>query len=95
MFMGDTGPVGQVNFRAGIGAIFTGSAPQTAQRDHCLAISRRLATVFEKLFAVAVTNPPANTGNNTGNARGATTNPDNLGVEGPVSFQDVSQARNP
>ena len=94
MFMGDVGPIGNLNFRQGIQSIFSGSAAQNTQRDHCFAAGKRKATVAEKLFAVAVTNPPANTGNNTGLARGNIGNPDNLGFEGKITQADVSQARN-
>lgn len=100
MFMGDEGPVGNVNFRAGILAIFSGSGGAT-QRTHCYAVSRRLATVGEKLFAVAVVSPPANTGNVSADTRGATTNPDNLGIgsdgqpmEGQVTPQNIIDAQN-
>lgn len=92
MFMGDSGPIGQVNFRSGIASIFTGSAAQNTQRDHCLAIGRRRATVAEKLLAIAVTSPPANTGNNSSDARGSVTNPDNLGAEGEVTVQNIVDA---
>lgn len=93
MFMGDAVNFGQANIRAGIGKIFTGSAPQNAQRDHCLAVGRRVARRIEKLFAVVVSSPPANTGNNSGDARGATTNPDVMGYEGTINLNDVAAAR--
>ena len=94
MFMGDAANFGKVNLRAGIGKIFTGSAQQNAQRDHILSLGRRKATRLEKLLALAVVNPPANSGNNTGNARGSTTNPDELGFEGAVNLNEIEQARN-
>lgn len=49
----------------------------------------RLATVGEKLYAVAATGV-----GNDGGARGTTTNPDNLGPEGNVTAANVSEARN-
>jgi hypothetical protein len=101
MFMGDTGPCGLVSFRQGVTAIFTGTGAQATQRAHCFAAFRRQATVAEKLFAVAVVSPPANTGNDAGQPRGSDANPDNLGtgddgrpVEGNLTAADVSQARN-
>lgn len=94
MFMNDTGRIDLVNWRRGVATIFTGSAPANAQRDHVLSCGRRIATVGEQLFAVAVVSPPANTGNNEGQARGSTANPDNLGAEGKVSVQNISEARN-
>lgn len=94
MFMGDAGPIGNLNFRQGIGSIFTGSAQANAQRGHCFSAGKRKASVAEKLLAIAVTNPPANTGNNTGLARGNIGNPDNLGFEGQIRPSDVSAARN-
>lgn len=92
MFMGDVGPIGLTNFRSGVLAIFSGSGAQATQRTHVFAAGRRKATVAEKLFAVAVSNPPANTGNASGDARGATTNPDNLVVDGLLSGPDVFAA---
>lgn len=94
MFMGDVANFSLVNLRAGIGKIFTGSAGANAQRDHCLAVGRRAATRIERLFTVAVVNPPANTGNNAADARGSATNPDLLTFEGAVSLDDVSSAMN-
>lgn len=93
MFMGDAGPIGNVNFRAGVLAIFSGAGAPTTQRNHVFSVGRRKATRAEKLFAVAVVNPPANTGNNTGNARGSATNPDNLAFEGKVTAAEVETAR--
>lgn len=93
MFMGESANFGQVNLRVGIGKIFTGSAGANGQRDHCLAMGRRLANRIEKLYTIAVVNPPANTGNASGDARGATTNPDILVFEGTVSGNVISQAR--
>jgi hypothetical protein len=81
MFMSDVCNFGQLNNRVGIGKIFSGTGAPATQRDHCLAVGRRIAKRIEKLFATAVTSPPANTGNNAADARGATTNPDVLGVD--------------
>ena len=92
MFMGDEADFGKVNLRAGIGKIFTGSAPANAQRDHALAIGRRKATRAEQLYSVAVVSPPANTGN-TGSTRGASVNPDVLVFEGTVTGSNVDEAR--
>ena len=95
MFMGDATNFGQLNVRVGIGQIFTGSAQATAQRDHCLAVGRRASRNVEKLFGIAVTSPPPNSGN-TGIAvqRGQVVNPDVLGFEGTITGQDVTDARN-
>ena len=96
MFMGDSAPFDKLNTRVGVGKIFSGTGAQAAQRDHVLSIGRRQVTRAEKLFAVAVTNPPANTGNDgvAGN-RGTATNPDVMTFEGLVTASDVQQARNP
>lgn len=51
MFMGDQADFSKDNLRAGIAALFTGSAQANAQRDHCLAAGKRTATRAEKLFA--------------------------------------------
>lgn len=79
MFMGDRANFSQPNLRAGIAAIFTGSAQANAQRDHCLAMGRRKSTRAEKLLA-------------TGTGSGGT--PATTGFEGNLSFGQVSQARN-
>lgn len=94
MFMGDSGPIGNLNFRQGILSIFSGSGAQTTQRNHCFAAGKRKTTVAEKLLALPVINPPANTGNNTALARGNIGNPDNLGFEGNITAANVSQANN-
>lgn len=99
MFMGDEGNIGLANWRAGVGKIFTGSAPQNAQRDHVFAAGRRPCTVAEKLYVAAVASPPANSGNDgvAGN-RGTATNPDDLPVNfknlNTITAQNVSEARN-
>lgn len=78
MFMNDVANFSQANLRAGIAAIFTGSAPATAQRDHCLSMGRRKAIRIEKLLA-------------TGS--GTTVSPAVMGFEGFISYQDVQDAR--
>jgi len=64
MFMGDQADFSQDNLRAGIAAIFTGSAAATAQREHILSIGRGKATRFQKVFAVGTgsTGSPAKFG---------------------------------
>jgi hypothetical protein len=94
MFMGDVGPVGLVNFRAGVLAIFSGTGAPLAQRTHVFAVGRRRATVAQKLLAVAVVSPPANTGNDTAQARGSAANPDNSGYDPPITAQDVIDSLN-
>jgi len=94
IFMGDQANFAQLNVRVGIGSIFTGSAAANNQRDHCLNVGRRLATVVEKLLSTAVVNPPANTGNNAAAALGGTTNPAVMGFEGNISSDEVEAARN-
>lgn len=79
MFMGDRANFSAANLRAGVAAIFTGSAPANAQRDHCLSVGRRKATRFEKLFATGA---------------GTSTAPSTSALESPVSYQDIDQARN-
>lgn len=92
MFMGDAANFGKVNLRVGIGKIFT--AGSSVNRDHALAKGRRKSKRIEKLFAIAVTSPPANTGNDgvAGN-RGKTTNPDVVVFEGQISGDDIQAAR--
>lgn len=55
-----------------------------------LTILRRKANRLEKLFSVA----GSGVGNNGGDARGATTNPDVMVVEGIVTHDEVQAARN-
>lgn len=88
MFMGDTGNCSLANFRAGIGNIFTGSAQQNAQRDHCLAICKKKASRVEKLFAV--TDPLVIPG--AGN--GAEATPANAVFSGTINFAVVGEALN-
>jgi len=78
MFMGDRANFAQANLRAGIAAIFTGSAQANAQRDHCLAMGRRKATIAEKLFS---------------SGTGSSTTPATMGFEGNLTFGQVGQAR--
>lgn len=95
MFMGDAADFGKVNLRSGVASVFSGSAAQNNQRAHVFANARRKATRAEKACAVAVTSPPANTGNDgvAGN-RGKTTNPDVLTLIGNITSDDVESARN-
>ena len=68
------------NVRQGFADVFSGAqAGPTAQRTHLLAVSRRLATRFEQVFA---------------SGTGSTASPATMAVEGPVSYQDIEQARN-
>ena len=53
MFMGDQAAFSLPNLRAGVGAIFSGSAAQNTQRDHVLSVGRRPANRLEKLLAVS------------------------------------------
>lgn len=99
MFMGDAAPFSNLNFRGGVFNVFSGSAPQTAQRGHIFAVGRRLANRVEKLFATApvsaggITVGP-NNGNATTDALGAATNPAVMGFEGSLTGDDVLNARN-
>lgn len=52
MFMGDTADFRLPNLRAGVAAIFTGSAAQNAQRDHVLNIGKRRSTNAERALSV-------------------------------------------
>lgn len=79
MFMGDTANFALANLRAGVAAIFTGSAPQNAQRDHCLSVGRRLATRGEQVLATGTGSPAS---------------PAVMGFEGSLTYQDVEMARN-
>lgn len=77
MFMGDQANFAQDNVRAGIEAIFTGSAQATLQKNHCLAVGRRKASRAEKLFAVG----PGSVGT-----------PAKMTFEGSLTYQDVLNA---
>lgn len=83
MFMGDQADFSKPNLRAGIAAIFTGSAQANAQRDHCLAVGRRAATRAEKLLAAGA-----------GTAASPATLPENVNYSFELSEQDVTTARN-
>lgn len=80
MFMGDQANFAQDNIRAGVSAIFTGSAQANAQRDHVLAVARRQANRLEKLFAVGT---------------GSTAAPAKMGFEGTTSGREVFTALHP
>lgn len=68
------------NVRQAVADIFSGAqAAPTAQRAHLLAIARRLATRGEKLFSTGT---------------GSTASPATMGSEGPITSQNVSEARN-
>ena len=79
MFSGGTVNPSLSNVTQGVSDIFSGTANNAPQqRAHLLAISRRLATRFEVLFVSG--------------GDGSTSNPSIMGVEGPVSYADVSRA---
>lgn len=77
MFMGDFANFSLPNLRAGVSAIFTGSAPQVAQATHVLSVGRRLATRGEKLYA---------------SGAGTTANPSTMVFEGRIRDSDVVAA---
>lgn len=79
MFMGDRADFSKANLRAGVAAIFTGSAPANAQQAHILAMGRRKATRLEKVLATGT---------------GSSTVPAVMGAEGSIRGDEVSQARN-
>lgn len=92
MFMGDQADFSKLNLRVGISKIFT--AGSSVNRDHAFAVGRKKCNSVEKLlFTQAVTNPPANSGNDgvSGN-RGKTTNPDVLSQSASVNYQDIQNA---
>jgi hypothetical protein len=75
--------------RQGFLDIFSGnSALAAAQRTHLNSICRRKATRFEQLFSTASAAPPTTSG-----AVGSITNIATMGVEGPLSPNDVYSAR--
>lgn len=74
MFMGDLANFSRQNVRDGVASIFTGSAAANAQRDHCLAVGRRLATRAEKILA---------------SGTGSTATPAVMGFEGAITPTDV------
>lgn len=82
MFMGGQSGANPslANVRQGIADIFSGNTNNApAQRTHLLAISRRRATRFEKVFAVGT---------------GSAASPAVMALEGTVSYQDIENARN-
>lgn len=74
MFMGDQTNFAFDNVRAGVSAIFTGSAQATAQRDHVLAIGRRAASFAEKVLATGA---------------GTTASPAVMSHTGPISSSEL------
>lgn len=74
MFMGDEADFSRANLRAGVAAIFSGSAQANAQRDHCLAIGRRIASRLEKVCAAGA---------------GTSVSPSMMTFEGALSFTDL------
>lgn len=86
MFMGDSVDPSLDNLRAGVAAIFSGSAAQNAQRDHVYAVAKRKATRGEALFVTGT---------------GSQAVPGKLGVgtlgeyiEGLLSTDEIERARN-
>lgn len=77
MFMGDRADFSKANLRAGVAAIFAGSAQANAQRDHVLSMGRRLARKIEQIMAVGA---------------GTTLAPASMGYEGQLSEYDVTRA---
>ena len=77
MFMGDRADFSKANLRAGVAAIFTGSAQANAQRDHVLSMGRRLARKIEELLATGT---------------GLALTPSTMGYEGALSESDVTNA---
>lgn len=71
----------QANVRQGFADIFSG-AGGAAQRTHMTAVSRRRASVVEWILR-------------TNTAAGTSGAPDNMGAEGPITYQEVYAARNP
>lgn len=66
--------------RQALGDIFSGgTAPAPANRTHLLTIARRKASRIEKLL---------------GSGTGSTASPATMTFEGPLSYQDVADARN-
>ena len=74
MFLGDQADFSQPNLRSGVAAIFGGANAQTA---HVLAVSKRLATRAERVFATGT---------------GTIGSPATFGWQGQVSAQDISDA---
>lgn len=96
-----------LNNRDGVFRIFSGNTAANNQRAHIFNVGRRLATVGEKLFAVAVVSgggitASVDNGNTLSDARGAATRPDIFGLgengaylEGDITAANVSEARQP
>lgn len=69
----------RANVRQAFADIFSGTGTAAANRTHLLAVSRRLATRTEKLYATGT---------------GSTGSPGVMTFEGSLTFQDVEAARN-
>lgn len=78
MFMNDEANFALPNLRAGVAAIFTGSAQANAQRDHVLAVAKRSATSGEKCLSTGT---------------GSTASPATMTFEGALTYPDVQAAR--
>jgi hypothetical protein len=74
------------NVRQAFSDIFSGTGNAALNRTHLMIVSRRKATVAERLLAVSGQGL-----GNDGGTRGTPTNPDNFGVgaEGLVTIQNV------
>ena len=83
----DTGSVNpsNANVRSAFADIFSGAGGAT-QRAHLLSIGRRKATRGEKIFAAATVGGSGQ--------RGSSANPDTMGFEGSLTYNDVDTARN-
>lgn len=78
MFMGDIANFALLNLRAGVSAIFTGSAQANAQRDHCLAMGKRVCRRVEQALAVGT---------------GTSADPGTMSFEGAISTDDAAAIR--
>jgi hypothetical protein len=67
------------NVRAAFTDIFSGTGNAAANRTHIANVQRRKASRFEKLFATGT---------------GSTASPATLVLEGPISYQEIDEARN-
>lgn len=83
----DTGAVNpsNANVRAGFADVFSGAGGAT-QRTHLTSMSRRKATRGEKVFATPTVGGSGQ--------RGSSANPDTMGFEGSLTYNDVDAARN-
>lgn len=79
MFSAGSIDASQANVRQAIADIFSGTGVAATQRTHLLTVARRKATRVEKLFATGT---------------GSTAAPATMGREGPISYTDVTDARN-